>query len=874
MRYVHKTKYIKVLRENSLARKMIVVIVLAVLLISIVSLSLFLTVKFKNNQREIDQERVQHITFLADTLQLPLWNYDSMAIKKIGQMMMKIDSISFLSIKDAKENQIFLAGKPDEWRYSGQENNITFRKQVIGSFKLSLKNTGFLQQQKKWIIAGIVNITMVIIGIVLSVIFCANYFLQNPLLDFSARIKAIADGNYDFNVTTGVYWELKDVLDSFQQMSIKIKNRQKELFKSNKKLEGEIDEHKRTEHLLRKSEEKYRSLNNNIPIGSFRLGVDGNIVEYNSFLLDLLNIPSDYDIGQHSSEDFYQNPEDRHKLISRTLQEKEVNGFKCRMKKIGGQNAWVSISTRTMEEKNGNIRYIDGILEDITEKKAREEQLMQFAEVIGQADEEVVITSPKGIIQYVNSSFEQNTGYSSGEVIGKTPSVLKSGFHDRAYYKELWDTILNGNPWKGILKNRKKNGSIIQHDTTITPIADSKNKISAFVSIQRDITKQKEIEKQLHQSQKMEAIGTLSGGIAHDFNNILSGMFGYSQLAQINIKNQDKTLDCLANIVKASQRAAELVQQILTFSRQTEYKKNYLCIYLEINEVLKLIRSSIPANIKIQNKLTSRSLILADPIKIHQVVMNLCTNAYHAMEKSGGTLTVSLDDVHILESKFLKNGEMPPGRYLALKISDTGCGMDAETLEKAFEPYFTTKKVGQGTGLGIPIVQAIVDEHEGFLNVSSTIGTGTQFSLYFPIVERQAKKNISNLECKQDLHGNETIMIVDDEEAIRVSCKDFLERHGYEVVVFCDGIEAIETFKTAPNRFDLVVTDMAMPEKSGSDLIEVIRSLNKTIPVIICSGFSNQMDETIARQIGADKYLMKPFKTSDLITEIRALLEK
>lgn len=637
---------------------------------------------------------------------------------------------------------------------------------------------------------------------------------------------------------------------------------------------GEIENHRKTEQLLRESEQKYRSMNDNIPVGFFRINVDGTIIEYNKFLLDLLGIPSEHDIHQYKGEEFYLNPVDRQQMIRKTIEKKEINGFECQIKKGDGQVAWVSISARAVEDKIGNILYIDGAFEDITEKKAREEKLVQFAKVIEQANEEVVITSPKGIIQYVNPSFERNTGYSSVEVIGKTPSVLKSGLHDRSYYKELWRTILKNNAWKGVLKNKKKDGSIIVHDTTITPITDSNDNLSAFVSIRRDITQQKEIENQLYQSQKMQAIGTLAGGIAHDFNNILSGIFGYSQMAQINIKNPEKALDCLSNIVDASRRATDLVQQILTFSRQTEYKKLPLCVYLEINEALKLIRSSIPVNIKIQNKLNSRSLISADPTKIHQVVMNLCTNAYHAMEQSGGTLTVSLEDVNISESKWFKNKKMTPGKYLAMTIKDTGCGMDAETLEKAFEPYFTTKKVGHGTGLGLSIVQAIVDEHEGFLDVSSAIGEGTQLSLYFPIVERQSRKYKPDTEQKPKLNGSETIMLVDDEKAIRDSCKDFLERHGYKVIVFSDGLDAIETFKADPNRFDLVVTDMTMPEKSGADLIAVIRSIDKTIPVIICSGFSNLMDETIAHKIGANRYMMKPLQTIDLVTEISKLLEK
>lgn len=874
MKNINKTGFTGIFIGPSLARNITFVIVLCVVFISGTSLSVFIAVTSRIHKSHFEQERVKHISFLTDNLQLPLWNYDSMAVKKIGEIMMKTDTVAFVSIKDAKGNLIFLADNSLENKDFSQTNDIVFRGKKVGSFQMGVTDAGFTKQQKDLLIAGLVNILIIIIGVMAAVVFCIHRFLQKPLSDFSAQIKSVAGGNYNFNKAMAVYPELEGIFENIQKMSVKIKNRQNDLIQSNKKLQGEIDKQRKTEQLLRESEQKYRSMNDNIPVGFFRINVDGKIIEYNSFLLNLLNIPAEHDIGQYNGESFYKNPLDRKEMIRRTIKEKEINGFECRIKKGNGEIAWVSISARAIEDHNGNVLYIDGVFEDISEKKVREEKLMQFAKVIEQADEEVVITSPQGVIQYVNPSFEQNTGYSSDEVIGRKPSILKSGLHDNACYKELWNTILDRKTWKGVLKNKKKNDGIIIHDMTITPIFDSNNTISAYVSIRRDITKRQEIEKQLQQSQKMQAIGTLAGGIAHDFNNILSGIFGYSQIAQINIENQEKILDCLSNIVEASKRATDLVQQILTFSRQTDYKKLPLCVYLEINEALKLIRSSIPVNIKIQNNLNSRSLISADPTKIHQVVMNLCTNAYHAMERTGGALTVSLDDIRISQPKFLREKTMPSGKYLSLKIIDTGCGMDAETLEKAFEPYFTTKKIGHGTGLGLPIVQAIVDEHEGFLDVSSSIGKGTEFSIYFPIVENSVRGRKSSLKSELELNGTETIMLVDDEKAIRESCKDILERHGYDVVVFSDGLDAIEAFMTDPNRFDLVVTDMTMPEKTGSELVKFIRSMNTAIPVVICSGFSNLMDETIARQIGADKYLMKPYQTGDLITEIRNLLKE
>jgi len=395
-----------------------------------------------------------------------------------------------------------------------------------------------------------------------------------------------------------------------------------------------------------------------------------------------------------------------------------------------------------------------------------------------------------------------------------------------------------------------------------------------LTDIRHSEEKRRRLEAQLYQACKMEAIGTLAGGIAHDFNNILSGIFGYSQMAKTNLNHPDKADKNIDQVIKGARRAADLVQQILTFSRQTEYQKKPFRIYLEINEALKLLRSTIPSTIEIVKKLNTRSMISADPTKIHQLIMNLCTNAYHAMKEAGGSLTVALSDVQIHESKQAKSKKIVPGKYVKLEVSDTGYGMAETALERVFDPYYTTKEAGEGTGFGLAIVQAVVDEHEGFLEVKSTPGKGTDFYIYFPIVTKDVEPD-----CKDDtksisLEGNEQILFVDDEEAIRKIAKANFKRYGYGVVLRKNGIEALEEFKKNYNQFDIIITDMNMPGMAGDVFLTEVKKINSDIPIILCTGFSDTMTEEKASSMGISAYMMKPVQMDDLCLKIRQVFDR
>jgi PAS domain S-box-containing protein len=395
-----------------------------------------------------------------------------------------------------------------------------------------------------------------------------------------------------------------------------------------------------------------------------------------------------------------------------------------------------------------------------------------------------------------------------------------------------------------------------------------------FTGIHIDITDYKKMAEQLKQSQKMEAIGTLAGGIAHDFNNILSGILGYSQLAHENLNNSEKAHDYIEQIIKGAQRAADLTKQILTFSRQSDDEKQPFPIYLEVQDALKLLRSSMPSTIEIKSKLNSKKLVLADPIEIHQVIMNLCTNAYHAMRETGGCLTVSLTDVECSGSTFFKGKKVAAGAYIDLEVSDTGSGMDKKTLERVFEPYFTTKEKGDGTGLGLALADAIVEKHDGFYDVKSEPAKGTTFHLYFPIVKGCEEKINHKIHKEPQLPGNEKIMVVDDEDAITEIYKTLLENFGYQVNTFDNAVDALETFKTDPDQFDLIITDMTMPGLTGDKFALEIFKIKPDFPIILCSGFSDNISPGKVLQLGIRYFIQKPVLNQDLMIIIRKIFEE
>ena len=401
------------------------------------------------------------------------------------------------------------------------------------------------------------------------------------------------------------------------------------------------------------------------------------------------------------------------------------------------------------------------------------------------------------------------------------------------------------------------------------------------MSIYRDITEyvqavaeKENSQKQLIQAQKLESIGTLAGGIAHDFNNILTAVLGYTQLTLIAVEHGKETgiEDDLKEVYSAGLRAKDLVQQILTFARQSDEELNPIQIAFIIKEVLKFIRSSIPTTIEIKQNITSDSFIMGNSTQIHRIMMNLCTNAAQAMEQTGGTLEISVKNTTIDPSTMQGKHHVKPGDYIEIKVADTGDGIEPQIIGKIFDPYFTTKGPGEGTGMGLAMVHGIVETYGGTILVESTLGRGTLFTLYFPIVET------SNAPLVYEKHaiaaGQERILFVDDEVQIAKMASRTLSQLGYSVTTRTSSIDALELFRSKPGDFDLVISDITMPKMTGDALAKELIEIRPNIPVILCTGYSKRFSEIDSSEIGIKALAEKPYTREGLATTVRRVLDE
>ncbi len=541
---------------------------------------------------------------------------------------------------------------------------------------------------------------------------------------------------------------------------------------------------------------------------------------------------------------------------------------------------WLFIAVATIAAILGLLAYINRML-NLTVKSRTQElrsREKQYRDLVESANSIILRMDKHGRVLFLNRFGLNLFGYSRDEIYGRNViGTILSRQEATAHHLKFvaMDTLEIPAAYEFLEhKNICKDGRQVYIQWSNRAITDDKGRFQEILSIGTDITQRRELETSLYQAQKMEAIGTLAGGIAHDFNNILTVIFGYTELAHLYIDNPEKTREALEQVTKGGERAKDLVSQILTFSRNSESEKQPLQPSLIVKETVKLLRPSLPATITIEKTLASKSKIIADPTQIHQIIMNLCTNAYHAMETTGGTLRISLQDISV-EKGEPRSPEWPlePGDYVRLEVSDTGCGIDPETMQKIFDPYFTTKAKDKGTGLGLSVVHGIVKEHKGHINARSIAGEGTTFQVTFPILKAKTKPVAEETTAKQVVSGQETILLIDDEKEITSALSAILSRHGYDVRAFTDGLEAIESFREAPQAIDLVVTDMTMPGITGSQLAREMLSLRPELPVILCTGYSDLINHESARKMGISEYLQKPVMMATLLQKIRKQLD-
>ena len=510
------------------------------------------------------------------------------------------------------------------------------------------------------------------------------------------------------------------------------------------------------------------------------------------------------------------------------------------------------------------------------EQKTAEAALRNLSRAVEQSADHVAVTDRQGIIEYVNPAFEALTGYSHDEACGQTMRILKSGDQGPEFYQDMWKTILSGNVFRGILVNRKKNGDLYYVEESISPVRDNKGEITHFISNGRDLTERLRLEAELRQAQKMDAIGQLAGGVAHDFNNLLTIITSYSELALDAVHKNSPLESKLQEILLAARRAAELTRQLLAFSR----KQPQALRVVEMNQVISRVAKTLPRLIGEDIGFTfvpgqGLGRVRVDPVQIEQILMNLASNARDAMPQ-GGNLKIETSDL-LLEGEYLnrKAAVIQRGRYALITVTDDGNGIPPEHLPHIFEPFYTTKPLGEGTGLGLATVYGIVKQNKGFIWAYSEVEMGTVFKIYLPCVAEEKKTTESqHPEPERVERGTETILLVEDEQAVRQAAAEFLGMQGYTVLEAKDGIDALAVAKSHGANLHLVVTDVVMPNMSGGQLALELTQLRPEVKLLFVSGYAGKtvLDHKVFDL--ETNFLQKPYTLKQLSGKIRGALNQ
>lgn len=657
-----------------------------------------------------------------------------------------------------------------------------------------------------------------------------------------------------------------------------------ELEQKIKALEKEIFKYEEREKELKQSEKKYKGLFDNAVVALYRTRIsDGKLIDINQRYAELAG----YSSVESCKENFiasesYVDPNVRKKMVRELKKKGRIQNFEAQIRSKNGEKFWVSFSAHINNEEG----YIEGVLIDITKRKRAEESLQEANNIINRSPAVAFLwkNTEGWPVEYVSENVVDLFGYAKDEFISGEvsyaemihPDDLEKVGNEVAMHSEKTDgNEFHHEPYRIITKmgdtkyiddrthiRRDENGTITHYEGVVLDISER-------VKVESE---KERLQAELMQSHKMEAIGTLAGGIAHDFNNMLGIIIGNAELAMDILPDWNPARDNFEEIKIASLRAKDVVQQLLSFSRKTDHEKVPVNIGPIVSDVLKLLRSSIPTNIEIRKSISDNpGIIKADPTQIHQVMINLCTNAAHAMSENGGIMEVTLSSVEMSQNKNDCDGAFTQDRYIRITVSDTGHGIPEENLDKIFDPYFTTKEVGKGSGIGLSVVHGIVQDHKGLINANSEYGRGVTFSVFFPIVEEEPEFKMEIQETIPE--GHERVLLVDDEKSIVNMIGQMLERLGYTVMAKTSSLEALETLRNQPDEFDLIISDMTMPEMTGDKLAKEFLKINPDIPIILCTGFSERIKGATVNSLGIRALIMKPIERDKLAKTIRKVLD-
>ncbi|MEX0940997.1 MAG: PAS domain S-box protein [Pseudomonadales bacterium] len=634
----------------------------------------------------------------------------------------------------------------------------------------------------------------------------------------------------------------------------------------------DISEHRRVMSALEESEEQFRKLVESAPEGIL-IQVDGRFAYVNAACVALLGAKSPQEL-----------------LGTRVLDRihpDDVEIAKMRLESLLHKGQAVSQIEQSIVTVNGNVIPVEsvavpfryqgqqaglGFIRDIRQRRAAAHERERLQKVISQTADAIMITDRNGIIEYVNPAFEQSSGYSLESIIGKTPAVQKSGQHEAEFYRDLWDTISNGDTWRGRIVNRNRQGALYTEDVSITPVLND-GEIESYIAVKRDITRELSLQGQLNQAQKMETVGRLAGGVAHDFNNMLSVILGYNELALSKIPSDSSIRNDLAEVASAAQRSASLTRQLLAFARQETIEPKRVDINDSIERSIKMLDRLIGEYISLDWQPASvPCFVKMDPTQIDQILANLAVNARDAITGQGN-LMAETERIVLTDDDCAARPGLEPGPFIRVKFSDNGHGMSQEVLERAFEPFFTTKPEGTGTGLGLSTVYGIVKQNRGFVEVESEPGQGTTFMIYLPASDDVVPESSGTRESRGVRVAGETILLVEDELALLRLGQRILERTGYTVLAAGSPSSAIDLALTYDGKIDLLLTDVVMPEMNGEELRQKISEIRPDIRCLFTSGYTSDtgiLENLIENRIA---FLQKPYTTTSLNAKVLEVLE-
>jgi PAS domain S-box-containing protein len=649
-------------------------------------------------------------------------------------------------------------------------------------------------------------------------------------------------------------------------------------------LKMQNEELRRTQGELEKTRNRYSHLYDFSPVGYFSVSEKGIITAANLTIASMVGVVRGALIGKplthyvlNEDQDIY------YKHRRRLLETEKPQVCDLRFVKSDGHQFYGRLECVIVKNKEDELKEIRAAVNDITERKTAEEALREktnfLDKIIESSAVSTWISDEKGTAIRANPACLKFFGATEDEVIGKYNIFKDAVIENSGFMPDIREVFGKGRPANMVIDYDfgavdhvdVKNATHKIINSILTPIIDGNGKVTNAIVQTIDLTDIKRMERELNQAQKLESIGNLAGGIAHDFNNILSSIIGFTELSLDEVKKGSNLEDNLQEIYTAGKRAKELVSQILAFARQTNEKVKPVDMGEIVRETLKLIRSSVPADIEIRKMINSDSPVIGNWTLLQQVLMNLAANAVDAMEANGGILELTVSDV-VVDQFFAKNHNLlGPGDYVKITVSDTGAGIAPETINFIFEPYYTTKETGSGTGLGLASVHGTVKKYGGTVMVESQPGQGSIFTILLPVSQRQ--EIMAPYQPEVLSRGSEKILLVDDELPIVKMGQRALERLGYKVTARTSSIEALKLFQAKPNEFDLVITDMTMPNLTGEKLAIELLKIRRNIPVILCTGYSKKISDEKASQIGIKAFAEKPMVKSDLAKLVRKVLD-